>query len=284
MTQTHPQNLSRRWLAVVLWPIRFTWRMLRFPVYAVLGLLFATSIAFGIGYAIYDLGGSTNSYDDMRSRQITHAFVSSILFRSTGPEIGAFQIGAPRNVFEQRSRFTWRPAGGNALAYQEVASAVYQADGSDRVTRVCIMINNLNEAVRGNATNRARAVLGPPDAELGPYLATRLPETLVWVRDDRLLTLEFRNDAPGTDTMILNMIHRDDPRFAIRRETGGLPLTHRQSDKVRKLIRQNKEAQEAIKSMKPARTPLNFNPPGGRPHNDRRGTPARRSLPTGPAQ
>ncbi|MDK2973091.1 MAG: hypothetical protein PWP23_2846 [Candidatus Sumerlaeota bacterium] len=203
------------------------------------GLVLASGLAYGLGYSVYVLNGRPNHYTQMERSRLVRPFVLGLMFRTTEQLIAELQVGAPASSFEVRASRVWQlPADEpGVLEHNDAVRVVYQKDTRGRATRYCLVAQGMDPTLAGQAITRLVTYLGQPDAKAGRVGGELGPdEVLVWTPPNGTIAVEFRPEADGSITMIVNASSSIDPRFVHSRETGGLPLWHRHAASIREQL------------------------------------------------
>jgi hypothetical protein len=203
------------------------------------GLALASLLAYGLGYSVYVLNGRPNHYTVVERSRLVRPFVLGLMFRTTEQVIAELQVGGPASSFEARASRVWQlPADEpGVLEHNDAVRAVYQKDTRGRATRYCLVVQGMDVTLAGQSVTRLMTYLGQPDAKAGRIGGELGPdEVLVWTPTGAVIAVEFRAEADGSITMIVNTASSIDPRFIRIRETGGLPLWHRHAASIREQL------------------------------------------------
>jgi hypothetical protein len=208
-------------------------RTLAWALVATLGLVTATTAAYGLGYAVYTWRGKPHNHQDQQRFIESGIFLSNAFIRRTDGEIADMRVGVPERVFLNSTRHRWREARGGFLRHGPAASATYWTAPDGIVTRYTLVVNGIEKERLRPASARLHMAMGPSDAIiLPPDPVTPAEVLLVWRKQDRMATAEFRPESDGSFTLLLQQVHRLDPRFALRHATGGLPRWHRHAARI----------------------------------------------------
>lgn len=223
--QAHPHLLARATKRVS--------RILAWGLAATLGLVAATTAAWGLGYAVYAWRGKPNNHEAQQRFIESNVFLSNAFTRRTDGVIADLRPGLPERFFLNSTRHRWSEASGGFLRHGPAASVTYWTAPDGIVTRYTLVVLDIEKERLQLASARLHMTLGPSDATvLPPDPATPGELLLVWRQQDRMATAEIRPESNGTFTLVVQQIHRLDPRFALRHETGGLPRWHRHAARI----------------------------------------------------
>lgn len=232
-----------------------TIRFVKWPLFAIVLLLCGSYVAYGIGMFIYNQRERPNSYENERETQSLRILVAQISARRyESNSFGGLHAGVPEKQFLLESNY-WRPAGGQYLVHGESASAIYQTNRNNIVTRYCALVSGLDEDLLRSldiyvSSNRPfDASAGIIDETIGLY------ETNVLRDETQIITFEYRLDANNTYTVIVNAISPNDPRFMTRWETGGLMPTHHHAEKIREQLAHPPARTQGVQKL--PRSPIN---------------------------
>lgn len=223
---------------------RRAWRIARWPLYGLVGLLVSSWIAVSIGTAIYNANGQPANYEKERRLQRLRTIAAMMTSFPINQGLGQahrMYLG-PRFGFlgKVHPNVSGVQVGRLVVHSDDVATLVGQEDHTAAETRFCLLIEGADEAIAAMlVAGAARPTLGAPAARAGLlHESPALYEVAVWRNDEILLTVEARRDGKSRYTIIINAVHQTDPRFRTRWETGGLMAGHRHAEEVRRQLRE----------------------------------------------
>ena len=208
-------------------------------VVGVLGLAVGTLAALGIGYSIYVYKGKPGHWTTMATVQrVGRLFTFGPTYRR-GDEFVfsglSLTLRGPA-ADEQLSRMAWKRMSPQCYRHESNVRAFMQRTGAE-ISRIHVRIPSLPEMAADSIWMRVGRVWKTHSATVwlaGP--GGRLPRVAVWRTRSACTVIEFRPEAGNRYTFVLETISDAHPRFAVRRETGGLSRGHECAEDIRRQL------------------------------------------------